>query len=132
MEPFAFTPNMIDIWAYDVDKQDSRVYKVMRIHSVEVLDTPWAHADKHEVRKPDVFRMSGKLNEKIVLELDTRAKSLLLEEYPMAEKDLKREDGKWILRTTIHSPASWSSTNSSSAGASTGARLRRGGNTGRE
>ena len=103
VEPFAFTPNMIDIWAYDIEKQDSRVYKVMRIHSVEVLDTDWAYIDKHEVKKPDLFRMSGKLNEKIVLELDTRAKSLLVEEYPLAEKDLKRKDGKWLLQTTIHS-----------------------------
>lgn len=103
VEPFSFTPNMIDIWAYDIEKQDSRVYKVMRIHSVEVLGTEWAYSEKHEVKKPDVFRMSGKLNEKIVLELDTRAKSLLVEEYPLAEKDLKRKDGKWILTTTIHS-----------------------------
>ena len=103
VEPFSFTPNMIDVWAYDVEKQDSRVFKVMRIHSVEVLDMDWAFTDKHEVKKPDVFRMSGKLNEKIVLELNTRAKTLLVEEYPLAEKDLKREDGKWYLKTTIHS-----------------------------
>ncbi len=47
--------------------------------------------------------MTGKINEKIVLQLNTRAKSLLLEEFPLAERDLKREDGKWFLRTTIHS-----------------------------
>ena len=47
--------------------------------------------------------MTGTLNLPIVLELDTRAKSLLLEEFPLAEKDLSREDGKWILRTVIHS-----------------------------
>ena len=27
-----------------------------------------------------------------------------MEEFPLAEKDLKREGGKWILRTVIHSP----------------------------
>lgn len=47
--------------------------------------------------------MTGTLNLPIVLELDTRAKSLLLEEFPLAEKNLSREDGKWILRTVIHS-----------------------------
>lgn len=25
------------------------------------------------------------------------------EEFPLAEKELKREDNKWVLRTTIHS-----------------------------
>lgn len=103
VEPFAFTPNMIDVWAYDVEKGDSRVFKVMRIHSVEATETPWAFEDKHEVKKPDVFRMTGSLEERIVLQLDTRAKSLLLEEFPMAEKDLVHEDGKWLLKTTLHS-----------------------------
>ncbi len=101
--PGAFTPNMIDVWAYDVEKGDSRVFKVMRIHSVEATETPWAFEDKHEVKKPDVFRMTGSPVEKVVLQLNTSAKSLLLEEFPLAEKDIKREDGKWILRTVIHS-----------------------------
>ena len=103
VEPIEFTANMIDIWAYDVENDDNRVFKVARIHEVEVTDNDWAYKAKHKVIKPDVFRMVGNLNEKIVLQLNTRAKSLLLEEFPLAEKDLKREDGKWLLRTTIHS-----------------------------
>mgnify|MGYP002621163883 FL=1 len=102
VEPIEFTANMIDIWAYDVEKGEPRMFKVTRIHSVEETDTPWAFQTKHNVPKPDVFRMTGKLNEKIVLQLNTRAKSLLVEEYPLAEKDLRREDGKWVLRTEIH------------------------------
>ena len=103
VKPIEFTANMIDIWAYDVDNGDNRVFKVARIHEVEVTDTGWEFASKHKAIKPDVFRMVGNLNEKIVLQLNTRAKSLLLEEFPLAEKDLKREDGKWLLKTTIHS-----------------------------
>lgn len=79
------------------------MFKVARIHEVEVTDTGWEFASKHKAIKPDVFHMVGNLNEKIVLQLNTRAKSLLLEEFPLAEKDLKREDGKWLLKTTIHS-----------------------------
>lgn len=103
VEPIEFTANMIDIWAYDVDKGESRVFKVSRIHEVEVTDADWAFQSKHKVLKPDVFRMTGTHSEKITLQLNTRAKSLLLEEYPLAEKDLRRQDGKWILTTTIHS-----------------------------
>ena len=103
VEPIEFTANMIDIWAYDVENAEPRMFKVTRIHSVEETDTPWEFQAKHKVPKPDVFRMTGSLNERIVLQLNTRAKSLLVEEFPLAEKDLKREDGKWILRTTIHS-----------------------------
>ena len=43
----------------------------------------------------------GPLSMRVVLELNTRAKGLLVEEYPLAERDLHREDGKWILRTTV-------------------------------
>lgn len=103
VEPIEFTANMIDVWAYDIENDDNRVFKVARIHDVEVLDSDWAFKSKHKAIKPDVFRMTGNINEKIVLQLNTRAKSLLLEEFPLAEKDLKREDGKWLLRTTIHS-----------------------------
>ncbi len=103
VEPIEFTANMIDIWAFDVDNGDNRVFKVARIHEVEVLDSDWAFKSKHKAIKPDVFRMTGSLKESIVLQLNTRAKSLLLEEFPLAEKDLKREDGKWLLVTTIHS-----------------------------
>ena len=103
VEPFSFTPNMIDIWAYDVEKGDNRLFKVMRIHSVESTDMPWAFEDEHEVKKPDVFRMVGAPIETISLQLNTRSKNLLLEEYPLAEKDLRRDGGKWLLRTTINS-----------------------------
>lgn len=103
VEPIEFTANMIDIWAYDVDKAEPRMFKVARIHAVEETDIPWEFAHRHNVPKPDVFRMTGELDEKIALQLNTRAKSLLLEEYPLAERDLKREDDNWVLRTTIHS-----------------------------
>lgn len=103
VEPFSFTANMIDVWAYDVEKAEPRMFKVTRIHTVEVTDTPWEYSSMHIVPKPDVFRMTGKISEKIVLQLNTRAKSLLVEEYPLAERDLKREDGNWVLRTTVHS-----------------------------
>ena len=103
VEPIEFTSNMIDVWAYDVENGNCRMFKVARVAEVEVLPDDWAFAGEHKVMRPDVFRMTGNLKEKIVLQLDTRAKSLLLEEFPLAEKELKREDGKWVLRTTIHS-----------------------------
>lgn len=103
VEPIEFTANMIDICVYDVDKGENRVFKVSRIASVDITDTPWAFTSKHKVLRPDVFRMTGTLKEKIVLKLNTRTKSLLTEEFPLAEKELKREGENWVLRTEIHS-----------------------------
>ena len=103
VEPIEFTANMIDVWAYDVDVQENRMFKVARIHEVEVTDADWAFKGKHKAERPDVFRMTGTLRQAVVLQLNTRAKSLLLEEFPLAERDLRREDGKWVLRTVVHS-----------------------------
>ena len=102
VEPFAFTSNMIDVWAYDVEKGENRIFKVMRIHEVEVTDTLWVFQEKHKESKPDIFRMLGDSPTTITLQLNTRSKNLLLEEYPLAEKDLRREEGKWLLTTTIN------------------------------
>ena len=103
VEPIEFTTNMIDIWAYDVENADNRMFKVARIQEVEVTDYDWAFKSMHKVQRPDLFRMTGSLNEIISLQLDTRAKSLLLEEFPLAEKELRRENGKCILTTRINS-----------------------------
>ena len=103
VEPIEFTTNMIDIWAYDVENADNRMFKVARLQEVEVTDDDWAFKSMHKVQRPDLFRMTGSLNEIISLQLDTRAKSLLLEEFPWAEKELRRENGKWILTTRINS-----------------------------
>lgn len=40
LEPFAFTTNLIEIWGYDVEKQQNRVYKIARIGEVVPMDTP--------------------------------------------------------------------------------------------
>lgn len=103
VEPIEFTANMIDIWAYDVDLRGNRMFKVMRIHSVDITDADWAFQSKHQALRPDVFRMTGDLEEHVVLSLNTRSKNLLLEEFPLAEKDLQKEGGKWLLNTTIKS-----------------------------
>lgn len=103
VEPIGFTANMIDIWAFDVENAENRMFKVARIQEVDVTDEDWSFKSKHKAQKPDLFRMTGNLNETITLQLNTRAKNLLLEEYPLAEKELCREDGKWILTTKINS-----------------------------
>ena len=101
IEPFEFTTNCIDIWGYDLEKQECRVFKISRIKSVVVLDDSWSNDDKHQKSKTDCFRMSGYEQTHVKLELSLMAKNLLLEEYPLAQKDLKEIDGKWILETMV-------------------------------
>ena len=37
----------------------------------------------------------------VKLELSLMAKDLLIEEFPLAEKDIRKEDDKWILETMV-------------------------------
>ena len=101
VEPFAFTTNCIDIWGFDTEKQENRIFKISRIGDVEILEDEWDNEEKHERSKTDCFRMSGYEQTPVKLELGIQAKNLLIEEYPLAEKDLKREGKKWVLETMI-------------------------------
>lgn len=101
VEPFEFTANCIDIWGYDIEKKENRIFKISRIANVAILDEEWANEDKHQKSITDCFRMSGFAQTPVKLELSLRAKNLLLEEYPLAQKDLSKEGGKWILDTMV-------------------------------
>ena len=105
IEPFEFTTNCIDIWGYDLEKKECRVFKISRISSVVVLEDQWTNEDKHQKSKTDCFRMSSFEQIPVKLQLSLRAKNLLLEEYPLAQTDLKEIDGKWILDTMVSNMA---------------------------
>ena len=101
VEPFEFTTNCIDIWGYDLEKKECKVFKISRISSVVVLEDYWTNEDKHQKSKTDCFRMSSFEQTPVKLELSLRAKNLLIEEYPLSEKDLKNDNGVWVLETLV-------------------------------
>ena len=45
--------------------------------------------------------MSGEGAISVKLQLNTRSKALLVEEFPMATKDLKKDGKNWLLDTTV-------------------------------
>ena len=101
IEPFEFTTNCIDVWGYDIEKCENRVFKISRIGEVVIIDDIWNHTENHQKSKTDCFRMSGYEQTPVKLELSLMAKNLLLEEYPLAQKDIKEIDSKWILETMV-------------------------------
>ena len=101
VEPFEFTTNMIDVWCYDLDKKENKVFKISRIGEVRVLEEEWSEEEAHRKSITDCFRMSGFEQTPVKLEMGIMAKNLLLEEYPLAEKDLKKEGDRWILETMV-------------------------------
>ena len=103
VEPFAFTTNYIQVWCYEPESAMNKLFKVSRIGAVELSDKRWEFETEHRSEKMDIFRTSGTNGTRIKLELGVMAKNLLLEEYPLAERDLTQtDDEKWLLDTQVY------------------------------
>lgn len=105
VEPFSLCGDSENVWCYDLDKERNSVFKISRIRHVEITDKPWSCRDMHHEKKMDIFRMTGEDEIPVVLELDLRARNILLEEYPSAGAMLSPagDDNKWILKTDVYS-----------------------------
>ena len=101
VEPFGFTTDYIDVCAYDLEDNQNKIFKVNRIGEVEILDEPWSAEDSHRRQGMDVFRMAGDYTGHIKWQMTVMAKNLLVEEFPLSEKEIKRQGNFWILDTDI-------------------------------
>lgn len=102
VEPFGFTNDFIEVWAYDTESKSNKTFKVQRIGEVEILDRSWEYEVSHRTQGRDIFRMSGYANAHVRMQLTVRAKNLLIEEYPLAEKEITRDGNYWILDTVVN------------------------------
>ena len=101
VEPYGFSTNYCDVYAFEVATGRNKTFKISRIGYVMPLQTDWKYEDQHEAIEPDCFRMNGKEKISVTLKMTLKAKNLLVEEYPLASRDLSFEDGYWWLRTTV-------------------------------
>lgn len=102
VEPFAFTPNNSEIWCYELSSGKNKLFKVSRIGRVEMLALSWEYEAKHQGGYTDVFHNSSDQRLPIKLRLGMSAVNLLVEEYPLAEKFLKKEDDNhWLFETEV-------------------------------
>lgn len=105
VEPYAFSTNYADVYAYEIATGKNKIFKVCRIGWVKPTCYLWEHEEQHEVISPDCFRMNGKESTLVTLKMTLMAKNLLIEEYPLSARDLTYEDGYWWLRTNVKSMA---------------------------
>ncbi len=102
VEPFGFTTNYVQIWCYEIESGMNKLFKTSRIGSVELLDKGWEHEAEHNEGYIDIFRMTGYEQHRVKLELGMLAHNLILEEYPLSERDIKPlGDGRWLLDTYV-------------------------------
>ena len=102
VEPIAFTTNYVQIWCYDTTDGKTKLFNTARIGSVEVINTEWQHEAEHHCGQIDVFRNMGFEQMRVQLRLGVMSHNLLVEEYPLSERDLTQEDDThWLLDTMV-------------------------------
>ena len=101
VEPFGFTTNYVQVWCYEVDSGLNKIFKTSRIGSVDILDDTWQHAESHEEGYIDIFRMTGFEQHRVCIRLGMMAHNLLLEEYPLADRDIIQQGDSWLLDTKV-------------------------------
>lgn len=104
VEAFAFTTNYIQVWCFDLESHENKLFNVARIGSVEITGKSWKATSLHKEGYIDIFRVSSYERFHIKLEMGVMAHNLLIEEYPLAERDLTQiADGRWLLDTMVSS-----------------------------
>jgi len=69
---------------------------------VEMLPEPWLHEEVHLVGFIDIFRMHSNVKRRVILKMGLRSSSLLMEEFPLASKQLRKlSDNEWLLDTEV-------------------------------
>lgn len=96
IEPFAFTLEYADVWAYDLNAKANKMFKLTRMEEVALLGD-WEYEDKHEAKTIDAFRMSGDGHPigHVKLKMTTRAKNLLVEEFPVTSRQVSKGQRCW-------------------------------------
>lgn len=86
VEPFEFKDDFNLVWAFDTDVKKNRQFKICRMDDVQEIPFGWEFERSHRSSPVDVFRNTSELNKKVEFELNLRARNLLAEEYPLAER----------------------------------------------
>lgn len=101
VEPYGFSTNYADVYAYEPASGKCKTFKITRIGWVRPIGAEWKFEEKHEVIDPDCFRMNGKHCYKVTLKMTLKARNLLIEEYPLSQKYISCQNSCWILNTTV-------------------------------
>ncbi len=102
VEPFAFTTNYVQVWCYDPADGLNKLFNLSRIDSVEATQEPWVCTEQHKEGFIDIFRINSNAPQRVRLELGILSYNLLLEEYPLAERDITQFDnGGYLLDTMV-------------------------------
>ncbi|MEN6453204.1 MAG: WYL domain-containing protein [Prolixibacteraceae bacterium] len=102
VEPFEFKDDFNLVWAFDTALKQNRQFKVCRIENIQESPLPWEYERQHQSKPIDIFRNTGDLNKQIECALSLKARNLLVEEYPLAERYLTPAGkNQYLLRAMV-------------------------------
>jgi predicted DNA-binding transcriptional regulator YafY len=106
VEPFGFTTNYVEVWCYDCQTGTNKLFNTARMLSVDVTSAKWKFENEHKAGFVDIFRISSYRQIRVQLELGVMAHNLLLEEFPLGERDCTPiDETHWMLDTKVSSYA---------------------------
>ncbi len=102
VEPFEFKDDFNLVWAFDTALKQNRQFKVCRIEDIQESPFLWEYERQHKSKPVDIFRNTGDLNKQIECALSLKARNLLVEEYPLAERYLTSAGkNQYLLKATV-------------------------------
>lgn len=102
IEPFEFKDDFNMVWAYEPSIMQNRQFKICRIEDVRETPLNWEFERSHRSKPVDIFRNTGDLNKQIEFRLNLKARNLLIEEYPLAERFItKIGTNSFVLKTSV-------------------------------
>ena len=102
VEPYLFMEGNSEVRCFELSTRTNKTFKLSRIGSVELLELLWSNREEHKPMYTDLFHFSGEDRKPVSLLMGDLATSLLLEEYPSAEKEISAcPDGRHKLTTEV-------------------------------
>lgn len=105
VEPFCLSDDKKHVWAYEVNTRQNKLFKLSRAEAVRALDEPWLLSMYHRKGFTDAFRIISFDGQTLPARLimNRRAYDLMMEEYPLAQQDVRQEGEVWIFDGQVSS-----------------------------
>lgn len=105
VEPFKMSDDGNYVWAYELESSKNKVFRVSRIQGVKILRSVWCESRFHMAGYTDAFQIISFDGTTIPvrMRMNRRAYNLLVEEYPLTEKDITYDEAadQWIYDSRV-------------------------------
>lgn len=102
VEPYLFINENAEVRCYELSTKMNKTFKVSRCADVELLDLLWSHKEQHMPFYSDLFGFTGDTRLPVSILLGQLSTSVLLEEYPDAQRQMSLQpDGRQLLKTEV-------------------------------